>query len=105
MGGKNPAIVSATPTSTRRPKASCARAFGFSGQKCSANSRVYVERPVYDEFVQLLAEKTEAITIGDPVDRENWLGPGHQPARARPLRERRRRSASATVASSPAASG
>jgi 1-pyrroline-5-carboxylate dehydrogenase len=50
-------------------------AFGFGGQKCSANSRVYVERPVHDELVRLLVEKTEAITIGDPVVRENWLGP------------------------------
>jgi 1-pyrroline-5-carboxylate dehydrogenase len=50
-------------------------AFGFGGQKCSANSRVYVEKPVHDELVRLLVEKTEAITIGDPLLRENWLGP------------------------------
>ena len=50
-------------------------AFGFAGQKCSANSRVYVERPVMAEFNRLLVAKTEAITIGDPTDRANWLGP------------------------------
>src|SRR6185295_7311017 len=50
-------------------------AFGFSGQKCSANSRVYVERPVLADFTRRLIEKTEAVTIGDPVDRRNWLGP------------------------------
>jgi 1-pyrroline-5-carboxylate dehydrogenase len=50
-------------------------AFGFGGQKCSANSRVYVERPVYEEFLRLLLDKTAAITIGDPLRRENWLGP------------------------------
>jgi 1-pyrroline-5-carboxylate dehydrogenase len=50
-------------------------AFGFSGQKCSANSRVYVERPVHDEFVRLLVEKTKGINVGDPMKRENWLGP------------------------------
>ena len=50
-------------------------AFGFGGQKCSANSRVYVERPVHDELVRLLVEKTEKLTIGDPLERENWLGP------------------------------
>jgi 1-pyrroline-5-carboxylate dehydrogenase len=50
-------------------------AFGFGGQKCSANSRVYVEKDVHDELVRLLVEKTEAITIGDPLLRENWLGP------------------------------
>ena len=50
-------------------------AFGFGGQKCSANSRVYVERPVHDELVRLLVEKTEAITVGDPLLRANWMGP------------------------------
>ena len=50
-------------------------AFGFGGQKCSANSRVYVEQPVHDELVRLLVEKTEKITIGNPIPRDNWLGP------------------------------
>ena len=59
-------------------------AFGFGGQKCSANSRVYVERPVHDELVRLLVEKTEKITIGDPLDRDDWSRPDHRPARRRP---------------------
>jgi 1-pyrroline-5-carboxylate dehydrogenase len=50
-------------------------AFGFGGQKCSANSRVYVEKAVHDELVRMLVEKTEKITIGDPIKREHWLGP------------------------------
>jgi 1-pyrroline-5-carboxylate dehydrogenase len=50
-------------------------AFGFGGQKCSANSRVYVEKPVHDELVRMLVEKTEKLTVGDPIKRENWLGP------------------------------
>ena len=50
-------------------------AFGFDGQKCSANSRVYVERPVAREFVERLVEKARAIAVGDPTKRENWMGP------------------------------
>jgi 1-pyrroline-5-carboxylate dehydrogenase len=50
-------------------------AFGFGGQKCSANSRVYVEQPVHDELIRMLVEKTEKLTVGDPIDRKNWLGP------------------------------
>ncbi len=65
-------------------------AFGLSGQKCSANSRVYVERPVYDEFLRRLAEKTQAITVGDPLDSAELDGPGHQPEGRRSIRERRR---------------
>ena len=81
------------PTSRRRPRGSCAAAFGFGGQKCSANSRVYVERPVHDELVRLLVEKTEAITIGDPLVRENWLGPDHRPEGGRSAPGRGRRGA------------
>ncbi len=75
MGGKNPAIVSRTADLEEAAEGIMRSAFGFGGQKCSANSRVYVERPVHDELIRLLVEKTEAITIGDPLVRANWLGP------------------------------
>jgi 1-pyrroline-5-carboxylate dehydrogenase len=75
MGGKNPAIVSRHADLDEAAEGIMRSAFGFSGQKCSANSRVYVERPVHDELVRRLVEKTEAITIGDPTDRRYWLGP------------------------------
>jgi len=75
MGGKNPAIVSRTADLEEAAEGIMRSAFGFGGQKCSANSRVYVERPVHDELVRMLVEKTEKISIGDPILRENWLGP------------------------------
>jgi 1-pyrroline-5-carboxylate dehydrogenase len=75
MGGKNPSIVSRKADLEKAAEGVMRSAFGFGGQKCSANSRVYVERPVYDEFVRLLLEKTAKITVGDPLRRENWLGP------------------------------
>jgi 1-pyrroline-5-carboxylate dehydrogenase len=75
MGGKNPAVVSRNADLEEAAEGIMRSAFGFGGQKCSANSRVYVEKPVHDELVRLLVEKTEAITIGDPLLRENWLGP------------------------------
>jgi 1-pyrroline-5-carboxylate dehydrogenase len=75
MGGKNPAVVSRKADLEEAAEGILRSAFGFGGQKCSANSRVYVEKPVHDELIRLLVEKTEAITIGDPLLRENWLGP------------------------------
>jgi 1-pyrroline-5-carboxylate dehydrogenase len=75
MGGKNAAIVSHRADLEEAAEGIMRSAFGFGGQKCSANSRVYVERPVHDELVRLLVEKTEKITIGDPLKREHWLGP------------------------------
>ncbi len=75
MGGKNPAIVARSADLEEAAEGIMRASFGFGGQKCSANSRVYVERPVHDELVRLLVEKTAALTIGDPLVRQNWLGP------------------------------
>jgi 1-pyrroline-5-carboxylate dehydrogenase len=50
-------------------------AFGYGGQKCSACSRVYVQAPVYEAFLEALVAKTKGISIGDPTDRKIWLGP------------------------------
>ena len=75
MGGKNPAIVSRHADLDEAAEGIMRSAFGFGGQKCSANSRVYVERSVHDELVRLLVEKAEAITVGDPLLRSSWMGP------------------------------
>jgi 1-pyrroline-5-carboxylate dehydrogenase len=66
MGGKNPAIVSRQADLEEAAEGVVRSAFGFGGQKCSANSRV---------FLDLLAQKTRDIKLGDPLSRENWLGP------------------------------
>ncbi|MBA3551863.1 MAG: aldehyde dehydrogenase family protein, partial [Actinobacteria bacterium] len=50
-------------------------AFGFSGQKCSACSRVYVQRPVYEEFKRRLVEKASQLKVGDPLHKETYTGP------------------------------
>jgi 1-pyrroline-5-carboxylate dehydrogenase len=75
MGGKNPSIVSKHADIGRAVAGIVRSSFGLQGQKCSANSRVYVEKPVYDDFVQQLVEVTEKIEIGDPTDRSVFLGP------------------------------
>jgi 1-pyrroline-5-carboxylate dehydrogenase len=75
MGGKNPAIVTASADLDEAAEGVARSAFGFDGQKCSANSRVYVERSVAAEFVQRLAERARQIKVGDPTQRENWMGP------------------------------
>jgi 1-pyrroline-5-carboxylate dehydrogenase len=75
MGGKNPAIVSRNANLEDAATGIIRSAFGLQGQKCSANSRIFVEAPVKDKLTQLLADKTRALTIGDPTRRENWLGP------------------------------
>ncbi len=75
MGGKNAAIVSRHADLERAATGIVRSAFGLQGQKCSACSRVYVERPVAAALRARLLELTAAIRVGDPTLRENWMGP------------------------------
>jgi 1-pyrroline-5-carboxylate dehydrogenase len=75
MGGKNPAIVSALADLDVAAAGVARSAFGLSGQKCSACSRVYVQRPVFDSFVAKLAERAGSLVVGDPTSRDAYLGP------------------------------
>ncbi len=75
MGGKNPAIVTASADLDEAAEGVMRSAFGFDGQKCSANARVYVESSVLRPFVERLVERTRTIAVGDPTRRESWMGP------------------------------
>lgn len=75
MGGKNPAIVSRHADLDLAAMGVMRSAFGLQGQKCSACSRVLVERPVKEAFVDKLLALTREIRIGDPTQQEVWLGP------------------------------
>ncbi len=75
MGGKNPAIVSKYANLDDAVSGISSAAFGFAGQKCSACSRVYVHESVKEQFISKLIDKTRAISIGDPLKKENYLGP------------------------------
>ncbi|CAN5740079.1 L-glutamate gamma-semialdehyde dehydrogenase [soil metagenome] len=75
MGGKNPAIVTATADLDTAAEGVARGAFGFSGQKCSATSRVYVERDAYDAFVTKLVDRAKTFEVGNPLDRETFTGP------------------------------
>jgi 1-pyrroline-5-carboxylate dehydrogenase len=75
MGGKNAAIVSRNADLDRAAIGIMRSAFGLQGQKCSACSRVFVERPARDALVRKLVDLTAKISIGDPTRRENWMGP------------------------------
>jgi acyl-CoA reductase-like NAD-dependent aldehyde dehydrogenase len=75
MGGKNAAIVSRHADLERAATGIVRSAFGLQGQKCSACSRVYVERAVAPALRERLVALTEAIAVGDPTDRRHWMGP------------------------------
>lgn len=74
-GGKSPNIVFAD--SDNLEAAADMAAFGIffnQGEVCSANSRLYVERAIKDDFVALLKERAEAMQPGDPLDPASKMG-------------------------------
>jgi 1-pyrroline-5-carboxylate dehydrogenase len=75
MGGKNPVIVTKYADLDKAVEGTARAAFGYSGQKCSAASRVYVEEAVADEFLRRLVERTEQLVLDDPARPETFLGP------------------------------
>jgi 1-pyrroline-5-carboxylate dehydrogenase len=76
MGSKNPAIVTSNADLDKAAEGVVRSAFGYDGQKCSATSRVYVERGVRDDFLKILKSKVEKIAVvGDPRQKSTFVGP------------------------------
>lgn len=75
MGGKNPAIIARSANLDLAAEGVTRAAFGLSGQKCSACSRVYVHAEVKDEFVRKLADLAQRVAVGDPTQQHHWMGP------------------------------
>jgi 1-pyrroline-5-carboxylate dehydrogenase len=75
LGGKNPAIVSRNADIEEAAMGIVRSAFGLQGQKCSACSRVFVEKPAYQKLISQMVELTSKLTIGDPTLKETFLGP------------------------------
>ena len=68
MGGKNAVILLADADLDKALGGIVQGAFGSTGQRCTATSRVIVEDGVYDEFMQQLIERTSNLTIGDGME-------------------------------------
>ena len=75
MGGKNPAIISKTADIESAVEGVVSAAFGFAGQKCSALSRVYVHESIKEVFLSKLIERTRGLKVGNPISKENYIGP------------------------------
>jgi 1-pyrroline-5-carboxylate dehydrogenase len=75
MGGKNPTFVTASADLAVAASGVARSAFGLSGQKCSALSKAYVARDVFDVFVDTLTETTGKLIIGDPRRTDVFMGP------------------------------
>ncbi len=75
MGGKDSIVIDDRTDLNAAAQAAVASAFGFQGQKCSAASRAIVAEKVYDRFLELVVEKTRALTVGSSDNPDNFMGP------------------------------
>ena len=75
MGGKNAIIVDESADLDQAVQGVVYSAFGYSGQKCSACSRVIVVSSIYETFVARLVEATKSLNVGDPIEPSTKVGP------------------------------
>lgn len=75
MGGKNPTYVTAKADLDVAAQGLARSAFGLQGQKCSACSVAYVEESVADALLDKLAEFSKGLAVGDPQERQTYMGP------------------------------
>jgi 5-carboxymethyl-2-hydroxymuconic-semialdehyde dehydrogenase len=74
LGGKSPAVVFADADLDAAIDSTLFGVFSLNGERCTAGSRILVERPVYDEFVRRFAERASRIVVGDPADAKTEVG-------------------------------
>jgi 5-carboxymethyl-2-hydroxymuconic-semialdehyde dehydrogenase len=75
LGGKNPVIVFADADLDRALDAAIFMKYSLNGERCTSSSRLFVERPIYNEFAARLAERVQNIKVGDPFDPATEVGP------------------------------
>lgn len=75
LGGKNAAIIFADADFDAAVAGTTRSVFANCGQVCLCSERVYVERPIFERFVEALAIKARALRMGDPLDDQTTLGP------------------------------
>ncbi|MFI1101415.1 aldehyde dehydrogenase family protein [Streptomyces melanogenes] len=75
LGGKSANIVFADADVEAAAAAAPMSFLDNSGQDCCARTRILVQRPVYDRFLELLAPGIESVVVGDPADEKTQMGP------------------------------
>jgi acyl-CoA reductase-like NAD-dependent aldehyde dehydrogenase len=75
LGNATPVIVDRTADLDLAAEKVAANGFSFAGQSCISVQRVYVERPLYDGFLERLIPRVEALVTGDPADEDTDVGP------------------------------
>jgi 5-carboxymethyl-2-hydroxymuconic-semialdehyde dehydrogenase len=75
LGGKSPVVVFEDADPDLAVDAALAQIFTLNGQRCTAGSRLLVQRPLYDHLVGAIAARARDVRVGDPFDPRTELGP------------------------------
>ena len=75
LGGKSPFIVFEDADEERALDAALFMIFSNNGERCTAGSRILVQRSIYDRFARRFAERAARIRVGDPRDESTIIGP------------------------------
>ena len=75
LGGKSPVVVFKDARKDNAINGIMASIFGATGQSCIAGSRLYLQEEIYQEYLDELKKRTQAIKIGDPMSTTTQLGP------------------------------
>jgi len=75
LGGKSPFVIFADADLERALDAALFMVFSINGERCTAGSRILVQRSIYAEFLQRFAARARNIKVGDPLDERTTIGP------------------------------
>lgn len=75
LGGKSPNIVFEDANINAAVTGAVAGIFGAAGQTCIAGSRLFIQKTIYDEFLQKLVAKASKIKLGNPLKKDTEMGP------------------------------
>jgi acyl-CoA reductase-like NAD-dependent aldehyde dehydrogenase len=88
LGGYNPLIVCADVDLDYAVRVAAFSAFFHQGQICTCARKIYVERPIYDEFVERFVARTKELPTGDPLAPDTIVGPLITPEAVAKVHER-----------------
>ncbi|HEV2442021.1 MAG TPA: 5-carboxymethyl-2-hydroxymuconate semialdehyde dehydrogenase [Steroidobacteraceae bacterium] len=75
LGGKNPVIVFADADLDRALDAVIFMIYSLNGERCTSSSRLLVQRSIYDQFTERVAERVAKLKVGHPLDPATEIGP------------------------------
>ena len=86
LGGKSPFVIFDDADLARALDAAVFMIFSNNGERCTAGSRILVQKSIYPEFAAKFAERAKRIVVGDPLDEKTTIGPMISPAHLQKVR-------------------